>query len=96
MNAMRTFFNYYGFDWLAMGLSLWAVYLLGNKSRRGFLVFAAANAIWIALGFGPMKSLGIGIGNVIFLIMNTRGYIEWGRQSARTPVAAQPERRDTD
>ncbi len=74
---MTTLLNYYGLDWLAMGLSLLAVYLLGNKNRNGFLSFIVANALWVVLGATMMSSYGIVVGNVVFLIMNGRGYLQW-------------------
>lgn len=48
---MNAFLNYYGADWVAMALSLSAVYLLGNRARIGFLVFAMANTVWVFLDF---------------------------------------------
>lgn len=74
---MEAFTKYYLLDWLAMILSLIAVYCLGKKNKSGFIYFAIANLIWISLGFGPIGSFGIGIGNSAFLIMNIRGFITW-------------------
>ncbi len=78
---MEIFLKYYALDWLAMALSLLAVYLLGNKNKLGFVSFSIANATWIFLGFFLMNSLGIGIGNVIFLIVNIRGFISWNKKA---------------
>jgi len=74
---MGEFLRYAGLDWLAMTLSLLSVYLLGNKNRAGFLVFAGANATWIFLGLTWMTSLGIAVGNTVFLFMNIRGFVNW-------------------
>ncbi len=78
---MELFLKYYTLDWLAMALSLLAVYLLGNKNNYGFISFSIANILWIILGFLFMNSLGIGIGNIVFLIMNIRGYISWNKKN---------------
>ena len=78
---MEIFLKYYALDWLAMALSLLAVYLLGNKNKLGFISFSMANAIWVFLGFMMMNSLGIGVGNVVFLIMNIRGFISWNNKA---------------
>lgn len=78
--AMEDFFNYYGLDWLGMALSLWAVYMLGNKNRYGFVVFAVANMLWVFLGMAWMDSLGIAVGNFVFLVMNLRGYWTWSKE----------------
>ncbi|MFM9950641.1 MAG: PnuC protein [Saprospiraceae bacterium] len=77
---MEIFLKYYTLDWLAMALSLLAVYLLGSKNKLGFISFSAANLLWIFLGFFLMNSLGIAIGNLVFLIMNIRGFISWNKK----------------
>ncbi len=74
---MDVFLKYYGLDWLAMASSLFAVYLIGNKNRIGFLSYVLANALWIYLGVFKMQSFSISIGNIFFLIMNLRGYLKW-------------------
>lgn len=74
---MDVFLKYYGLDWLAMASSLFAVYLIGNKNRIGFISYVLANALWIYLGVFKMQSFGISIGNIFFLIMNLRGYLKW-------------------
>ena len=38
-------FQYLGLDWLAMLLTFSAIYLLGNKTRYGFLVMMVGNAL---------------------------------------------------
>lgn len=77
---MDLLLKYYGLDWLAMALSLLAVYLMGNKNKVGFIAYITANAIWIYLGFFKMQSFGISIGNIFFLMMNLRGFIKWRSQ----------------
>lgn len=76
---MEVFLKYYALDWLAMGLSLLAVYLLGNKNKLGFVSFILANMLWTILGFTLINSLGIAIGNLIFLVMNIRGFMSWNK-----------------
>jgi hypothetical protein len=77
---MDVFFKYYGLDWVAMAASLFAVYLMGNKNRFGFLSYIIANSLWIYLGIFKMQSLGISVGNGFFLMMNLRGYLKWTKQ----------------
>jgi hypothetical protein len=74
---METLLKYYGLDWLAMALSLLAVYLLGNKNRIGFVSFVTANTLWVYLGIALIGSYGIAVGNFVFLIMNVRGFLKW-------------------
>ncbi|MEM1218211.1 MAG: PnuC protein, partial [Bacteroidota bacterium] len=66
---MESIIAYYGLDWLGMGLSLLAVYQLGNKNKFGFINFIIANLIWVFLGIFMMDSIGLTIGNIVFLIM---------------------------
>jgi hypothetical protein len=80
---MEIFLKYYTLDWLAMALSLLAVYLLGSKNKLGFISFSIANTVWIFVGFFLMNSLGIAIGNIVFLIMNIRGFFSWNRNNSK-------------
>jgi hypothetical protein len=68
---------HYGIDWLAMALSLYGAYLLGNKKEIGFIIFAISNVIWILLGLFFMSSYGMAIGNLAFFLINLRGYVSW-------------------
>ncbi len=76
---MIDLFKYYGLDWLAMALSIWAVYLLGNKNKWGFISFIIANAMWVYVGIFLMSSYGIAVGNFVFLVLNSRGYMKWNK-----------------
>ena len=74
---MTELLKYYGLDWLAMLLSVIAMILLGNKVKWGFTFFISANLTWILLGFFLLHSYAIVLGNIIFLITNTRGFLKW-------------------
>jgi hypothetical protein len=52
------------------------VYLLGNRSRSGFVVFMISNVTWIAVGT-LAGSMAMTFGNVIFFALNLRGYLRW-------------------
>ena len=77
---MTDLFKYFGLDWLAMLLSVIAMILLGNKVKWGFTLFMLANITWILLGFLLLHSYAIVLGNIIFLITNTRGFIKWNAE----------------
>lgn len=77
------YFSYYGLDWLAMALSLLAVWLIGNKNQWGFIVFICANLLWIVLGMTLLNSLGILLGNFFFLVTNIRGFVRWNRNASK-------------
>lgn len=66
----------FGLDWGAMIFSLLALYLIGRRNRLGFLSFIAANVCWVSIGWLTM-SPAIMFGNIIFLILNLRGYRNW-------------------
>lgn len=69
--------NYHGLDWIAMGLSVLAVWMLGNRNKYGFIVFIVANLMWIAISYTLLHSYGVILGNVFFVVSNTRGYMRW-------------------
>ena len=73
----------FGLDWLAMLLSLLALYLIGNRNRFGFVSFMAANVSWMAAGL-MLGNLAITIGNLVFFIYNSRGYWEWSQPQKST------------
>lgn len=77
---MIEIFKYYGLDWLAMLLSVLAMILLGNKIKWGFILFILANTTWILLGLVLLNSYAIVIGNIIFLVTNTRGFLKWNAE----------------
>ena len=74
---VNIFLHYYGLDWLAMALSLLALWLIGNKNRLGFAAFVLANLTWMVVGVWLMQSVGIVLGNIVFMVMNIRGYANW-------------------
>lgn len=67
---------YYGVDWLAMALTLIAIYYIGNKSKSGFLLMILGNIAWIALGF-LSQSLAMILANILFAAMNIRAVYLW-------------------
>lgn len=77
---MTDLLKYYGLDWIAMLLSVIAMILLGNKVKWGFTFFMLANVTWILLGLILLKSYAIVLGNLIFLITNTRGFLKWSSE----------------
>ena len=67
---------YYGVDWLAMVLTFFSINDLGRKRRRGFLVGMGANVAWF--WFGVMAgSVANPVANVIFMVMNVKGFLKW-------------------
>lgn len=64
--------NYYGLDWLAMKGNLLALYLISQKSRKGFAVFVGANLVWLMVAI-LAHSPAIFVGNSAFLTLNVQG-----------------------
>jgi len=77
---MEILFKYYGLDWISIFMNLMAVIQLGNKSKWGFVIFVAANLLWIIIGITLLQSYAIAFGNSIFLATNIRGFIKWHHQ----------------
>jgi len=84
---MENILSHYGVDWCAIALSLYSAYLLGNKEKFGFILFAASNILWIILGVFFMSSYGMALGNFIFFLINIRGYLNWCKEDNETNVA---------
>ena len=70
---------YSGVDWLAMGLTLVAIYFIGNKSKSGFVLMILGNIAWVALGV-LSQSLAMIIANVLFAGMNIRAIYLWSEE----------------
>ena len=79
-------FQYLGLDWFAMVLTFSAIYLLGNKSRVGFLIMILGNVCWAAIGTWA-HSYGMLLANLGFLAMNVRGYLKWAPPSPPSTAA---------
>lgn len=65
-------------DYFAMSLLLVGYFRMSNFHRDGWLfTMAGSLALIIFGGWIESSALGIAIGNVIFLIITTRGYLKW-------------------
>jgi hypothetical protein len=73
--------QYFGIDWLAMSLTFAAIYMLGNKSRKGFVVMMLGNVCWTAIGAWA-HSYAMIIANVGFFSMNVRAFVRWAPAQA--------------
>ena len=69
-------FQYYAVDWLAMVLTLLAIWMIGNRDRNGFIVHIAGNVSWIVMGFmaGSMATM---LANFAFILENIRALVLW-------------------
>ncbi len=78
---MDDLWSYYGTDWLGFGLTFASLHLLAGQRRAGFLLGVAASVAWGAFSVmaGSIPTL---TANVVFLGMNFRGYVKWGRAAA--------------
>ena len=68
--------QYLGLDWIAMCLTFFAIYLLGNKDRAGCTVMIAGNVCWAMIGLWA-HSYAMVLANLGFLVMNFRGLAKW-------------------
>ena len=69
-------FKHYGLDWLAMMFTFFAIYTLGNKNRKGFFIMMLGNASWIIVAI-RVDSLAMALANLVFFILNGRGFLRW-------------------
>lgn len=67
---------YYGLDYLASATAIGGMYLLGNKSRLGFCLYALSSAAMIGLAV-LISSPPILLCNGIALAVTLRGFVRW-------------------
>jgi hypothetical protein len=65
-------------DFLAGGLELLGSWLLGNRSRLGFVCLFLACGGWIYVAF-DRRVYGLLVVVLPALVINVRNYIKWGR-----------------
>jgi nicotinamide riboside transporter PnuC len=78
--------KYYCIDWIAMVLNAVSIYLLGKKSKPGFLLGILANSAWIAFGI-LAHSMATVVACSIFVALNIKGWWNW----TQDPAAAHTE-----
>jgi len=76
--------QFYGIDWLATVCGLTGVYLLGNKSKIGFIAFMMASLSWAVFGV-ITGSIAMTVGSMIFFTMHLRGFLAWRRDEREGP-----------
>lgn len=81
-----SFTIYYGVDWLAMLLTLIAIYLIGNKAKSGFVLMIIGNLCWIGLGF-LSGSIAMILANIVFAGMNMRAIIKWSEDESNEVIS---------
>lgn len=70
--------EYMGIDWLAMVLTMVAIWQIGNKHISGFYLMIIGNSAWVILGF-LTASMALVVANLIFIGMNVRAILKWSR-----------------
>ena len=70
------FIQYNGVDWVAMVVTVFALYYLGNKQRVGFLLGVASAILWLIFNVMIESAAGI-LANAIFAVLQLRGYWKW-------------------
>lgn len=76
---------YYGLDWIALAAGVTGTWLVTRKNPTGFII----SGIACCCGFGvALLSLQFGfvLYNTILIGLMAKGYMEWRRKPAFTPV----------
>ena len=68
-------------DWIAAGLALLGVFLIGQKKRSGFLVCCLCGCLWIVVGI-QSKVYGLLLEVVPLLVLNLYNYRKWKNDAA--------------
>ncbi len=79
--------GYYGTDWAAMVFMFLSAWRLGNHKRDGWLFGAIACAFWIAFNM-VAESAPAAFANVVFLILQVRGFQRWKAASGEPQAQA--------
>ncbi len=74
-NSLFTF-DYYGTDYLAAICAIFAMLLLGNKKKFGFLLYCVASSSAIVFAI-LAKSPPIIVTNIVMIFINLRGFFRW-------------------
>lgn len=72
--------QYYGFDWLAMVCGLTGMFLLGSRSRYGFVFCMLGSSSWLVVGV-LINSFPLIFGSSIFILLQIRGLLNWNRKN---------------
>lgn len=68
--------TYYGLDWIAMGLTFWSIYWIGERRRMGFVLGMIGNGFWFVFGYFAASPATL-VANVVIFLLNLRGYLKW-------------------
>jgi hypothetical protein len=82
---MEYLFKFYGVDWLAITCVFFAMSLLGNKNKFGFVCAIIGCILWIIYG-AMVGSIAQIVANLILIVINMRSLIKW----IRVPVKVSP------
>lgn len=76
-------FLYWGVDWIITLTVLVSIFLLGEKSRAGFLAGMISSAFGVLFSF-QISSIANGLTSAILLGLYARGYMKWGKKDAES------------
>ena len=83
--------DFYGCDWAAMAFTFISLYLLGNRSRTGFLIGIIANFFWFSYGY-QTDSIANMLCSFVVICLQTRGWKNWGPKiTDQTPEPVAPD-----
>lgn len=77
---MLDYMQYYGFDWIAMAITLFAILYIGNKNKIGFVIMMCGNTSWIVVGVAA-ESMAMIVANTAFFLMNFRAIVKWSNET---------------
>jgi len=66
-------------DFIAAGLALCGVYLVGNRNKLGFLLLMACSIAWAWVAI-ESKIYGLLVETTCLFFLNMRGYFKWGKE----------------
>lgn len=71
-------------SWIAGSVDLIGLWLIGSKSRLGFLVNILADFLWIWLAIEVPETRGLLLIAIPAIVVNLRGFLRWKHEKENT------------
>ena len=78
MLLLKSITQYFFVDWLGMLFIVLAIYFIGEKQRKGFLLGMLGSISWLIFSV-MVESFASILLNVVMIGLYLRGYYKWSR-----------------
>jgi len=64
-------------SWIAGGIELLAIWVVGNKNKWGFVIHLVGGSLWTYIGITNPEVRGLLVVTLPALVINIRNFIKW-------------------